>query len=70
MDEIEDILQGRGERDSDFVEAKPRRRSKDVTDALTLMIYCVTLLAYEIREGPLRTKILELAAKAKKVVQT
>ncbi len=65
MNEMDDILQGRGERDSDSYEAKPRRRSKDVEDALTLMIYCTNLLAYEIREGPLRTKILELAAKAK-----
>lgn len=70
MDDIDDILMGRGERESDFVEAKPRRRNKDAEDALTLLHYCVKLLAYELPEGPLRTKILELAAKAQAIVKS
>jgi len=68
MDDLDDILMGRGERESDSYEAKPRRRTRDVKDALTMMIYAVTLLAHAQNEGPLRTKVLQLAAKAKALV--
>jgi len=64
MEDNDDNVMGRGERESDSYEAKPRRRSRDVKDALTLMILCCKLQASNLDEGPLRTKILELAAKA------
>lgn len=70
MDDFDDILPGRaGEEKSEAYEAKPRRRSRDVKDGLTLCIYAVTLLAQVLDDGPVRTKVLELAAKAKALAQ-
>ncbi len=69
MSEIDDILPGRDGRESDSYEAKPRRRSRDVKDALTLVILCCKLQASGLDEGPLRTKILELAAKAQAALE-
>ncbi len=70
MADLDDILDGRereGNRDS--YEAKPRRRSRDVKDALTLVILCCKLQADVLDEGPLRSKILELAAKAQQALE-
>ena len=70
MDDSDDIMLGRAGREkSEFYEAKPRRRSQDVRDALTLLLYAVRLLGGNLDEGPLRTKVLELAAKAKALAQ-
>ncbi len=70
MHDFDDILMGRGERESDSVEAKPRRRNKNTEDALTLLSYCITLLTYELPEGPLRAKIHQLAEKAKTLTRS
>ncbi len=59
-----DILGEGEEGNRDSYEAKPRRRSRDTKDALTLVILCCKLQADALDEGPLRSKILELAAKA------
>ncbi len=65
----DDILHGRGEREYDSSEAKPPRRTRDVKNAISLLTMAVDLLAYSIDEGPLRTKVLGLNAKAKTLIQ-
>ncbi len=69
MDDFDDILHGRGEREYDSYEPKARRRTRDVKDAVTLLAIAVSLQAQATLDGAVRTKILELAAKAKALAQ-
>lgn len=64
-EEINDILAGRQEGGRSY-RAKPGSRLRTVQDSCTLLAYAVGLLAQALDEGPLRTKVIQLAQAAQK----